>query len=254
MPRPWFRRGGASEAESGKRLFSFHRLDLEETFSKRGCAVCLLLKRYDVRRLDALLYESVNDVFVRDMIRKSLGFCNYHSSVMGEIAASVGGDLLSASGAPLGIGMIHIDLVETIIQQLKVGTILNRVRRHSRDQREICPICRGRGELELAYLQTIVRGVSDFDFREKYLKADGLCATHLIKALKLQDPYVNRQTLAAIETLQLERLAEDLREFIRKHDYRYSKEGSGKEADSWLRALRKISGEPFAAINRESPM
>jgi len=226
----------------------------EEAFSKRGCAVCLLLNRYDVRRLDALLYESVNDVFVRDMIRKSLGFCNRHSSVMGEIAASVGRDLLSASGAPLGIGMIHPDLVETLMKQLKDDKIPGRIRRNSRSGKDACLVCPGRKELELAYLRTLIRNVADLGFREKYLKSDGLCAAHLTKALKLQESYLDRETLATIEISQLERLARDLREFIRKHDYRYSKEGLGKEADSWLRSLRKISAEPFVAIKRESPM
>lgn len=251
VPQLISRKGGAYKEDSAKRSLSFHRLDLEEVFAKPGCAVCLLLKRYDFRSLDALLYECVNDVLVRDMIRRLLGFCNYHSSVMEQIATSVDRDLLSASGASLGIGIIYLDLVETFTKQLKLDPTVYRASASSQMERELCPLCSRRGELEHAYLKTILQNIADSVFREKYSTSDGLCATHLITALRLQDSLVStRERLVSIEIEHLERLAEELHEFIRKHDYRYSKEGFGKEADSWLRALRKVSGEPFATTTR----
>jgi hypothetical protein len=39
-----------------------------------------------------------------------------------------------------------------------------------------------------------------------------------------------------------ENLADELSEFIRKNDYRFSKEGFGTERDSWLRATGVLTG------------
>jgi hypothetical protein len=39
-------------------------MDLEDAFGERGCPVCTLLKRYDVRSLDSLLYEFVKGLIL----------------------------------------------------------------------------------------------------------------------------------------------------------------------------------------------
>ena len=57
----------------------------------------------------------------------------------------------------------------------------------------------------------------------------------------------HKKALGAVESRRLNTLSSDLREFLRKKDYRYAKEAPGKEDVSWLRALRKVSGERFAA-------
>jgi len=222
---------------------NLHKFDLMETFAKPGCPVCLLLKRCDVRTLDSLLYESVNDVFVRERIRRSLGFCNYHSGVLEKIPKTTSPDLLSVGGAALGIAIIYLDLVETLAEQLKSSPIVSSIRRSLTDSKAICPLCVGREELETAYLRTVLLNIHDPDFREKYSASDGLCARHMQKAFRLRELSHDKEELASIEGAHLGLLAKDLREFVRKHDYRFSSEGFGKEADSWRRALRKISGE-----------
>jgi hypothetical protein len=37
-------------------------------------------------------------------------------------------------------------------------------------------------------------------------------------------------------------LLKELAEFIRKHDYRFSHEGSGKQSNSWRRAVEMMVG------------
>jgi len=48
--------------------------------------------------------------------------------------------------------------------------------------------------------------------------------------------------LIAIHREKLEALHTELAELIRKNDYRFMKEGFGKEGDSWLRAVAMMVG------------
>jgi len=46
-----------------------------------------------------------------------------------------------------------------------------------------------------------------------------------------------------IESQKIGNLRKELDEFERKHDYRFTKEGFGKEGDSWIRAIEKMIGK-----------
>ena len=152
-----------------------------------------------------------------------------------------------------GIGIIYLDLVETLIKRLKALSS-STSKRHtktlailSKGTVTVCPMCSARAQFELWYLESILRNIAIKDFAEKYAACDGLCAIHTLRVLKLPDLDGNKRALASAEIRRLEELSVDLHEFLRKHDYRYASEGFGKEGDSWLRALGKISGEPYAA-------
>jgi len=232
-----------------------YRFDLEDAFGKPGCPVCWLLTRHDERSFDSLLYEFVNDVGVREEIRRALGFCNYHAWILCQVATDLTAGRLSVGMGKTGIGIIYLDLVETVIKRLKALSF-SASRRHaktaslatpSESPDTICPMCSARAQFELWYLESILRNITVKDFAEKYAACDGLCTIHLLTTLELPGFDGNKRVLAADEIRRLEELSIDLHEFLRKHDYRYASEGFGKEADSWLRALRKISGERYAA-------
>jgi hypothetical protein len=200
-----------------------------------------------------LLYEFVNDVGVRDEIRQTLGFCNYHAWVLYQVATDLIPGKLSTGGGQTGIGTIYLDLVETLVKRLK-ALLPSDSKRHamtlaapSKSTGTVCPMCSARAQFELWYLESILRNIAIKDFAEKYAACDGLCAIHLLRTLGLSGFDSNKSALAAAEIRRLEELSVDLHEFLRKHDYRYASEGFGKEGDSWLRALRKISGERHAA-------
>ena len=230
-----------------------YRFHLEDAFGKGGCPVCWLLTRHDERSFDSLLYEFVNDVGVRDEIRQTLGFCNYHAWVLHQVATDLFPGKLSVGGGQMGIGIIYLDLVETLVGRLKAFSS-SASKRHaktlaapSKSTGTVCPMCSARAQFELWYLESILRNIAVKDFAEKYATCDGLCAIHLLRALELSGFDGNKRALASAEIRRLEELSVDLHEFLRKHDYRYANEGFGKEGDSWLRAVRKISGERYAA-------
>jgi len=235
------------------------RFDLEDAFGKGGCPVCWLLRRYDARSLDSLLYERVNDVGVRDELRQTLGFCNYHAWALHQVATDLTSEKLSVGGGPLGIGIIYLDLVETLIKQLRAFST-SRSTTHSKGMvsaskraSTACPLCAARATFELWYLESILRNIVVKDFVEKYASTGGLCAIHLLRLLKLPGLGEYKRALASAEIKRLEELSADLHEFLRKHDYRYASEGFGKEVDSWVRALAKMSGESFAAPTKMPP-
>ena len=243
---------GASGA-SKKHVTEPFRFGLEDAFGRGGCPVCWLLTRYDARSFDSLLYEFVNDVGVRDKIRQTLGFCNYHAWVLHQVATDLTPEKLSVGMGQMGISIIYLDLVETLIKRLKAFSS-SASKRHvkapatvSKSTGTVCPMCSARAQFELWYLESILRNIAMKDFSEKYAACDGLCAIHLLRALELSGFDGNKRALAAAEIRRLEELSVDLHEFLRKHDYRYASEGFGKEGDSWLRAVRKISGERYAA-------
>jgi hypothetical protein len=216
------------------------------------------LTRYDTRSFDHLLYELVNDVGVRDEIRKTLGFCNYHAWVLHQVATDLFPGKLSVGSGETGICIIYLDLVETLIKRLKTFSS-SASKRHSKTPASfskktgtICPTCSARAQFEIWYLESILRNIVVNDFSEKHAACDGLCAIHLLRALELPGFDSNKRALASAEIRRLEELSVDLREFWRKHDYRYASEGFGKEGDSWLQALRKISGERYAAPTKTS--
>ena len=229
------------------------RLFLEEAFEKQGCPICNLLRNSDIRTIDSLLYEFVNDVQIRHEIRKTLGFCNYHSWILHEVATDLSLECLSTTGAAVGIAIIYLDLVDTIAEKLKSAQSAKLTHRISLKEANhktgdnTCRMCSSRSENESAYLQILLKSIGDRDFLAKYSVSDGLCAIHLQGFMMQEGFHQHKKALAAVEIRRLNTLSSDLREFLRKKDYRYAKEAPGKEADSWLRALRKVSGERFAA-------
>ena len=80
--------------------------DLIEAFRKNGCCICYLIRKRVHKYMDDFLYEQVNDVGIREQLRKSLGFCNMHAWQLQKI------------GDGFGQSIVYQDLFETIINKL----------------------------------------------------------------------------------------------------------------------------------------
>jgi hypothetical protein len=73
----------------------------------------------------------------------------------------------------------------------------------------------------------------------------GLCLPHLVLGFHTHRSEQQRARLADAFLHGEEALRENLRELIRKHDYRFSDETmSEEERASWVHAVRRIVGEP----------
>ena len=222
--------------------------DLRDALAQPGCPVCSLAERNSFRFLDALLYERVNDVGTREGLRKSLGFCNWHAW-----------KCLEVPNAPLGLGIIHQDLLGQILERL--GGIqrslplripfLRRLRNRRKAKNALspirpghsCPACRSIRFFEEMYLEILLDYFSEEDFEREFSRSAGICFPHLTIAIEKDPGHRNLGPLVQRQMKKWESLKAELEEFIRKHDYKYAHEPRGAESDSWKRALEMIAGK-----------
>jgi len=213
-----------AKAERPSRHMAYH--DLREAFAEPGCAVCRLVANAVDRYFRTLLHERVNDPGVRERLRASFGFCREHSWQ------------LQRRGDPLGISILWRDLLTQRVQP-------ENKRRGRTDKRrnQVCPACEIALEAQHRYLETLLEHLEAGALRDEYVASAGLCMSHLRAALR-RSPSGARGFLLASESDNLRRLTDELSEIIRKNDYRFRDEPWGQERDAWIRATRKLAGEP----------
>lgn len=66
---------------------------------------------------------------------------------------------------------------------------------------------------------------------------------HFLCVLGITKSTETYRFLVAQQRAAIDRLGHHLREFCRKHDYRFSHEKFGEESDSWLRAIEMVVGK-----------
>jgi hypothetical protein len=210
------------------------------------------------RHLTSLIYDSVNDVSLRETLRDSLGYCKEHAWLLPHAGDS----------APLGIAVVHRDLVNTIYKRLgamdysqrkggrlrraltgAVGLEENLQREGERakylPQKAQCPACARRDEAEKLALKSLSEALArrDEGMIAALKDSDGLCLVHLRVALESAWNQEAFELLVSLTQAQLEALLRDLDEFIRKSDHRFRDERvSEQERGSWRRALQRFVG------------
>lgn len=228
--------------DSTMTLTPFSYYDLIETFPKPGCAVCALLLRDVERHLDSILYEYVLDPGTQQSFRASRGLCNTH------------GWALLRPGAELGIATLYERILSDLIDDLRTITppengrglaqrLLRQDSAGTLDAAAPCPVCVFQQEREDAILKTLGDYLNDEPLRDAWRASDGLCLTHMQRALKqMRDPQ-KTAVLIEIQTAIWQGLHSELLEFMRKSDFSNVDEIMGPEGTSWLRTLARISSE-----------
>ncbi len=182
-----------------------------ESFLKPYCPICRLSQESAKDYLAGVLGDGVNDPKLRSQWRRRGGLCGHHWHVLRGLSA-----------AALPAAILARDLLSHYLSQ-------------GRPEKPNCPACEARRDAEARYLKALLKVPED-----RLLKAleDGrgfLCLEHLDN--------LPRGKLREAFTGKLKHLLEELAEFERKHDYRFSHEPYGSERDSWLRALRALGGD-----------
>jgi hypothetical protein len=222
------------------------------------CPICRLGQASANRHLTSLIYDSVNDIDLRATLRESLGYCKDHAWLLPDAGDS----------APLGIAVIHRDLLNTIHKQLEESRF-GKSRRNSLKSivsgamgldggtpitgataqylavKAQCPACERRDEAEKLALKSVTNALEkqDADMMSALQNSDGLCLAHLRWALETARNREGFDLLVSITQEQLSSLIRDLDEFIRKSDHRFRDEKiSETERGSWRRALQRVVG------------
>lgn len=191
-----------------------------------GCPICVIINQNTSRLIDDLLYERVNDPATRKEIRAGLGFCNHHAWK------------LQAAGDAFSHSIIYVDILNNLI------TAAESVRNFENiyTQKQLCLFCEQEKEIELNYLNKFVDYFYEKEFLQKYIKSNGLCLPHIQMILKQSKNEKFRKDLLKLEKEKMDRLVKELKEIIRRSDYRFNQQELGKEKDAWIRAIEKISG------------
>ncbi len=145
--------------------------DLLDALAKPGCAVCTLVTRTRWRYLDSLAYENVNDPGVRAKLREAHGFCNRHAWYFVEAVREV-----------FGAAIIYRDILHTL-QAITAGPP-----RGIPEPAAQCPACTAEIESGDYAIQTLAEAIDEPDLRSALDRSDGLCAPHLLRAMRALRP------------------------------------------------------------------
>jgi hypothetical protein len=80
--------------------------------------------------------------------------------------------------------------------------------------------------------------------------SEGFCLYHLDRALSDPLPEKVETALRRHGLRRAERLLSELKEFMRKSDYRFAGEPMGPEGDSWTRAVEWVTG---VSLEKDEP-
>lgn len=196
-----------------------------EACNHPGCPVCRVEHEAAVRYVNSVFYEQVNDFNMRNRLRSSLGFCWEHAHMVVD----------ELQGNALGIAIVYQDMLKVAIHHLDDRKTIPTPDR-------ICPACEQRDLAMMRTLSELSKHLDDEIIVGAIKKSDGLCIPHMRHALTHMRAPEKRALLISLEREILGKLRVDLGEYIRKNDYRFSKESFGPERDSWKKAVSLIAG------------
>jgi hypothetical protein len=223
--------------------------DLLEAFGREGCPVCSLALRSVEAYLDSVSHEGgVTDPEVRDRIRESHGFCNEHAY------------LWLQGQHILGTAIIYEDVLNHLAGELRslhfekrgwlsgVPALPGLGGKGGRDLEALAPhreclACRSLAEAEGLITDVLLESLREPEFGRAYAASPGLCLPHLRSALGSARQEGAFKLLQEAALARHEALGRELREIIRHHDYRFSREPWGEERGAERRAVRHAVGE-----------
>lgn len=210
-----------------------HVLDAFE--KSKTCPLCDLDNSSVQKHITDMLYESVNDRGLRKKLKEQKGFCAFH------------GGLLLEHGDALGIAILHADQIQLLLDYLdNAGSIFSKIRKTDHNgwtEHSGCMICEVRRGVEKRHIENFIDLMDDDSMKDYMEKFPGFCARHLFKVLDKLNKPDHVKYILRIHKERYKSLLADLKEFCRKNDYRFRDEPSGREADSWQKAVHVVCGK-----------
>lgn len=201
-----------------------------------GCPVCRLAQEAGRDFLIHVLREGKAREDVYKRVREAGGFCEDHTRVLKWLGEKGLGDRRS-------IARLYGWLLDDLVSGLA--------------HRDSCPACEAAKKYErasLTALRDLLHPVTgDPDLRERFEEGEGLCLNHFVAVALLVEDRESFGILTDVQARSWEVLSRDLKEYLRKHDYRFSREPkTPAEEQSWIRAVATISGTPVGSVEPSS--
>jgi len=221
--------------------------ELMEALRQPGCPICRMADLAVRKHIDVFFYEQLNALERRAEIREARGYCSFH------------GAMLPAPGRMTGVAVVHADVLGAALRELnavlpprgmsvgaQTGSAIRQTARRAREAarpRRGCALCDYERERETMYLDTLVREMRDKELLEAFKASSGVCLPHFGAALALSDiAPVSMATFLEIERGHLQKLKDELDEYLHKVNASYDAEQMGAEGDAPIRAARMLSG------------
>ncbi len=212
---------------------------LSKACTQGGCVLCRLAEEDTQRYLETWKDETFTEVDIREVLRRSRGFCHTHTWQLVEMGASL----------PLAVAYRDVitDAIERL-QQVKGGSRRHwfEAKRELTEPTALCPACQKKKQSLTRLVVSLREALADASFYASFSASMGLCLPHFQLTCELRPLDKVDIWLPLLRNAQLgcmERLDEQLREMIRKHDYRFRGERRGDEMRSWQSAARLVAGE-----------
>jgi len=202
----------------------------------KTCVLCERELQSVKRHCESVLSEMVNDPQLRKDLRHSQGYCARHAH------------LLLNSGSALGTCILYKDQIGAFDEVLRsLASSMVKTRRYATlgvwKTHKGCPACLVQEESRKRAISVLLKGLEEPDMRDAFENGSGFCVPHFFHVLESAKKMAIREYIIAVQRLKYQTLLNELSEFQRKNDYRFSHEPMGTEADSWSRAVRMIVGE-----------
>ncbi len=226
--------------------------DILEILSRGRCPGCELTRSKAMHYIDHALYGLVTDPHAQNQFADTGGYCRKHGEMLLKIPW----------GSALGVAILYNRLIEDAVEELKAGgeefvagekrgaptlgffPVKGRKRPLSRGDNPDCLACKVEHETEQGVLHTLTESLRALDQRmlEAVNGSEGFCLYHLDLALSNPLPEKVETALRLHGLRRAEHLLAELKEFMRKSDYRFTGEPMGPEGDSWTRAVAWVTG------------
>jgi hypothetical protein len=210
-----------------------------------GCALCRLAVQKSQHYIDTLLDEAVMDVEQRERWRAARGLCAWHATMA-----------LQTPQSASSVALLYADVLRHDLQHLAELTtpIPTRWRRrrtlqqrlqdwlHTWRQQQPCPVCALWQAQERLYLRTLLDDWPAGELVHAFRLSTGICWPHTQRLVEQGQQHVHLPSVLSVQQSHLQRVQAELREFIRKQDYRFASAPYGPEADAWRRVVALYGG------------
>ncbi len=227
---------------------------LRRACEQEGCPVCTVVQEQMSRAMDTWSYDGFTDVEQREKVTRARGYCPLHTWQLAQRnnafqLAVVYENILSTMDEDLERQRLSLpqenggrDWLLGVRQLFQAGPAMPTSAAHLYEQ---CPFCRAREGIERRLTERLVALLQHSDMAERLRQSNGLCRIHFVLAFQHADEHVPTQRAALIDCQQacIQRVLGEVRELIRKHDYRFSEEAQGEEMTAWRRAIALCAGK-----------
>jgi Family of unknown function (DUF6062) len=225
------------------------RQQLIDALQHPGCVLCQLAQDKSQRYIETLLDTAVIDVDQRNDWQHAKGFCAWHAHMA-----------LTLPQGSSSLAILYADILRHEMAQMtplsrsepmscwRFGRSRRALRQRAQNwlrawrQPRVCPTCRLWQEQEQLCLSVLLDHWLDPELVQAFAQSDGLCVPHTARLIAQGSHHARLPAILAAQQERMQALHDDLREFIRKQDYRFAHEPFGREANAWQRVVALIVG------------